>query len=65
MQVKDNTKCSSTEVLWEKRSTIVFLWVEIPTPILSVVLGLYYRLSPLSPRKYDVRLKKLQIQDRY
>lgn len=42
VQVKDNTKCSSIEVLREGRSTIVLLWVEIPTLILSVVLGLYY-----------------------
>lgn len=42
VQVKDNTKCSSIGVLWEGRRTIVSLWVEIPTLILSVVLGLYY-----------------------
>lgn len=42
VQVKGNTKCSSVEVLWEKRSTIVSLWVEILTLIVSVVLGLYY-----------------------
>lgn len=42
LQVKDNTKRSSVEVLQEKRSTIVSSWVEILTLIISVVLGLYY-----------------------
>lgn len=49
MQVKDNTKCSSVEVSWEKRSAVVSLWVEIPTLIIKVVVGLYYRNTPSFP----------------
>lgn len=49
VQVKDNTKYSSVEVLREKRSAVISLWVEIPTLIINVIVGLYYRNTPSFP----------------
>lgn len=41
VQVKVNTKCSSVQVLWEKRGPVVSLWVKILTLITSTILKLY------------------------
>lgn len=40
VQVEVNTKCSSVQALWEKRSPVVSLWVKILTLIISMVLRL-------------------------
>lgn len=39
--MKVNTKCSSVQVLWEKRGPVVSLWVKILTLITSTILRLY------------------------